>query len=85
MDYKEIINIIYIHLIDKPWFDLCGPDSQKAMEKLEILEQQANLDRHSCSDMEMLVNAGFAENAENGFYYGFQSAVALLTGSKFEL
>lgn len=79
MGYKEIVNALYMHLIHKPGFDLCGPKSHEAMREIgKFMEEYPALDR---CDLDMLAAEGFAENAENGFYHGFQCAAALLTGA----
>lgn len=80
MGYDEIVNAIYDHLIDKPGFDMCGPESAEALQQLESIEQQAGLENESCIDIEASVTAGFEENARNGFMHGFQSALALVMG-----
>lgn len=84
MDYEEIMNAIYMQLIIKPGVDMCGPKSDKAILALNtLLEQQMPAEQQNDMDIEGLVSDGFAENAENGFYHGFQCAVTLLTGTKF--
>lgn len=82
MEYEEIVNAIYMYLIGTLNFEMCGPVSDKALHEIEtILEENTNLDQSVCSDIESLITDGFAENAENGFYQGFQCAAALLMGA----
>lgn len=69
MGYEEIINAIYMQLISRPGFDMCGPQSDKAILELnKILEQQELSAQQNHIDIEGLISDGFAENAENGFY-----------------
>ncbi len=77
MKYEEMLDSIYYHLIDRPEVDMCGAESRKAMLELEKIS-----DQHTYINMSDLFCAGFAENARNGFYYGFQCAITLLTGNK---
>lgn len=77
MGYEEIVNALYMHLIETPGFDMCGPVSREAMHEFEaVLEEHPDLE-----PIEDLMTAGFEENATNGFRHGFQCAAALLLGS----
>ena len=83
MEYEKIINALYIYTISDLGVKMCGPYSAKALQKVSaILERQTDLDFKSCADIEGFITDGFAENAENGFYQGFQCAAALFLGKQ---
>lgn len=77
MKYEEMLDSIYYRLIDRPEVDMCGTESREALLELEKI-----LDPHTYREMSDLFCMGFAENARNGFYYGFQCAAALMTGNQ---
>lgn len=83
MDYDKIINTLYTYTVGDLGVEMCGPYSAKALQEVAaVLERQTDLDFKSCADIEGLITDGFAENAENGFYQGFQCAAALFLGKQ---
>ena len=56
---------------------MCGTRSREALRVMENV-----LDPQTYIDLEELVTAGFAENARNGFRYGFECLGELMTGGR---
>lgn len=77
INYDVLLDTLYDQLIDRPDIDMCGSRSREALRVMEnILGQQTYI------DLEELVTAGFAENARNGFRYGFECLGELMTGGR---
>lgn len=77
VNYDEILDMIYNQLTERPDVDMCGPESREALRQVgNVLDPQTYL------DIEDRITAGFAENARNGFRYGFECLGELMTGGK---
>lgn len=77
MNYDEILDSIYNSLIARPDIDMCGSESLEALRQIEkVLDPQTYL------EIEDRITAGFAENARNGFRYGFESLGELMMGGR---
>lgn len=77
VNYDQILDSIYNSLIARPDIDMCGSESREALRQIEkVLDPQAYL------EIEDRIAAGFAENARNGFRYGFECMGELMMGGR---
>ena len=77
VNYDQILDSIYNSLIARPDIDMCGSESREALRQVEkVLDPQTYL------DIEDRITVGFAENARNGFRYGFGCMGELMMGGR---
>lgn len=74
--YDELIKNLFDSVTELPGVDLCGEDSRTA-----ICTLSTRTDEDTYFELEELINAGFRENAFNGFQAGIRCAVLMLLGN----
>lgn len=77
VDHDEILDMLYNQMIERPDVNMCGSASMEVLQQIEKI-----LDPQTYMEIEGRISAALAENARNGFSYGFQCASELLPGGR---